>query len=164
MKPAYLHILSLSIVILGLAFVIFLYWSQPKTIAEVGTKGSVVLGTYNIDRAEFERGLEAFRRDDFLNARSAFDRADPEHQNAETQFYIAYSFYRQGWGRLSSDDALFGQGLKAVDRVMAIDPNFRSSDTSLGLRTPLELKSELEDGLKITLSDLDPRRLVRERK
>lgn len=164
MKQAYLHILSLSIVILGLAFVIFLYWSQPKTIAEVGTKGSVVLGTYNIDRAEFERGLEAFRRDDFLNARAAFDRADPEHQNAEAQFYVAYSFYRQGWGRLSSDNALFGQGLKAVDRVMAIDPNFRSSDTSLGLRTPLELKSELEDGLKITLSDLDPRRLVCERK
>lgn len=96
--------------------------------------------------------------------RDAFDRADPEKRDAATQFYVAYSFYRQGWGRLSNDDELFAAGLAAVNRAMALDPNYRAADETLTMRTPAELKAEIEEGLKVTLSDLNPMRLTRERK
>ena len=105
-----------------------------------------------------------FRKDEFIAARAAFDRADPEKRDANTQFYVAYSFYRQGWGRLSNDDTLFAAGLDTVTRVIAIDPNFRSADDSLGIKAPAELKNEFEEGLKITPSDFNPMRLMRERK
>ncbi|MEQ1645284.1 MAG: hypothetical protein ABL959_17675, partial [Pyrinomonadaceae bacterium] len=78
-----------------------------------------------------------------------------------TQFYIAYSYYRQGWGRVSNDDALFKSGLEAVTRV---DPNFRSTDAALQMKTPAELKFELEEGLKLTASDFNPMKLTKERK
>lgn len=164
MKKPYLHIISISIVVVGLTFIAFLYWSQPKTLAEVTTKGSVAIGTYAIDKAEFERGVSLFRSEDYIGSRIAFDRADPEKRDAATQFYIAYSNYRQGWGRISNDDAMFAEGLKAADRVIAIDANFRSSDAALTMRTPSELKKEFEEGLKLTVDDFNPFKLTRERK
>ena len=42
----------------------------------------------------------------------AFARADPAVRDARTQFYIAYSYYRQGWGRLYHDDALYAEGAR----------------------------------------------------
>lgn len=164
MKEKYIHILSLAVVALGFLFITFLYWTEPRTLSEVSSKGQVVLGTYTIDKAEYDRGVAAFRADDHVGARAAFDRADPEKRDAATQFYYAYSFYRQGWGRFSNDDQLFTQGLAAVNRVIAIDPNFRSMDANLSMRTPSELKTEFEEGLKITPSDFNPMKLTKERK
>lgn len=149
---------------LGSVFIAFLYWTEPRSFAEVGTKSSVALGTYSVDRAAFEQGLAHFRNEQFAAARDAFDRADPEKRDAATQFYVAYSFYRQGWGRLSNDDELFAAGLAAVNRAMGLDPNYRAADETLTMRTPAELKAEIEEGLKVTLSDLNPMRLTRERK
>jgi hypothetical protein len=108
--------------------------------------------------------LQAFRQDNFVVARDNFEKADPEKRDAKTQFYIAYSFYRQGWGRISSDDALFKQGLDAVNRAIALDPDFGAADDNLQMKTPAELKNELEEGLKITPSDFNPLRVFRERK
>ncbi len=141
-----------------------MYVSEPRSLSEVTTKGQVVLGTYEIDKTAFDQGLAGFRRDEFPAARDAFERADPEKRDAATQFYVSYSYYRQGWGRLSSDDDLFQQGLTAAERAVTFDPNYRSTDTTLAMRTPLELKLELEEGLKITVSDFNPMKLVRERK
>ena len=164
MREKYIQITTLLITAAGLVFIVFLYWTEPRTIAEVSSKGQVVLGTYDIDRSQFEQGLANFKRDEFIAARAAFDRADPQKRDAITQFYLAYSFYRQGWGRVSNDDALFRAGIEAADRVIAIDPNFRMADESLVIKTPYELKTEMEEGLKITLSDFNPMRLTRERK
>ncbi len=55
-----------------------------------------------------------FRAEDYIGARAAFDRVDPEKRDANTQFYIGYSYYRQGWSRLSNDDTLFKLGLDAA--------------------------------------------------
>lgn len=156
--------MTLLITAVGLAFIVFLYWTEPRTIAEVSSKGQVVLGTYDIDKSQLEQGLASFKRDEFVAARSAFDRADPQKRDAITQFYLAYSYYRQGWGRVSNDDELFRAGIEAADRTIAIDPDFRISDETLMMKTPQELKAEMEDGLRITISDFDPRRLTRERK
>lgn len=164
MNERYSQILGIALVIAGLAFVGFLYWAEPRSLAEVTTKSSVVLGTYAVDKNAFEQGLASFRKDEFMAARAAFDRADPEKRDPGTQYYVAYSYYRQGWGRLFNDDTLFAAGLNAIERVIAIDPSYRSSDDSLGIKTPVELKNEFEEGLKITASDLNPMRLTRERK
>lgn len=164
MRPPYIHIASLLIAAVGLTLIVFIYSTRPKNLTEVATKSSVAIGTYEIGPKEFENGLAAFRRDEFEAARAAFDRADPEKRDAAVQFYIAYSFYRQGWGRVSNDNDLFSKGLAATDRVIQLDPNYRSTDAGLVMKTPTELKAELEDGLKITVSDFNPMKLTRERK
>lgn len=175
MKEKYIHIIGLAITFVYGAFVIFLYAAEPRSIEEISlkagstienaiTKGQVMTGTYAIDQARFDEGLRAFRQDNFVAARDAFERADPEKRDAKTQFYVAYSFYRQGWGRVSNDDALFKQSLATLDRVTLIDPNFRADDVDLQLRTPAELRHELEEGLKVTADDFNPLRLTEERK
>ncbi len=175
MNERYIQILGLLVTALYGAFVIFLYAAEPRSLEEISTKarstvenavskGQVITGTYEIDQAKFNAGLQAFRRDNFIAARDSFERADPEKRDPKTQFYISYTFYRQGWGRISNDDALFKQALDSVERVTMLDPNFRSDDADLQLRTPAELRNELEDGMKITADDFNPLRLVRERK
>lgn len=164
MNERLIQILGLVMVALGSLFIALLYWTEPRSLAEVATKSSVAIGTYSVDKAAFEQGLASFRRDEFAAARAAFDRADPEKRDAATQFYLAYSYYRQGWGRLSNDDDLFSKGLETVDRVIVMDPGFRSEDETLTIRAPAELKAEIEEGLKITPSDFNPMRLTRERK
>lgn len=86
------------------------------------TKGAVFVGTYEVKKVEFDQGLASFRLDKFPDARAAFERADPEKRDAATQFYVAYSFYRQGWGRVSNDDDLFKLGLAAVERLIRRNP------------------------------------------
>ena len=164
MKASHIHIVCLVLTAFGLAFIAFLYTTEPRSLAEVGTKSQVALGTYAIDKAAFDQGLASFRKDEFIAARAAFDRADPEKRDAVTQYYVAYSYYRQGWGRLSNDDALFTAGIESVNRVIAIEPGFASGDATLGIRSPVELKNEMEEGLKITPSDFNPMLLTRERK
>ncbi len=164
MNEKYIHILGITLTVLGFGFIAFLYWAEPRSIAEVATRSQVVLGTYAVNTAEFDRGLASFREEKYVAARSSFDLADPEKRDAKTQFYIAYSYYRQGWGRIANDDSLFQPGLEAVNRVIAIDPAFRSTDENLLMHSPAELKNELEEGLKFTGADLNPLKILRERK
>ena len=65
-----------------------------------------------------------------------------------TQFYIAYTYYRQGWGRVYNDDVLFKSGLEAVDRAIALAPGHRLvvDDPALDMHTADELRAELQRG------------------
>ncbi len=175
MNEKYIQILG-SVAMAGYAmFIVFLYAAEPRSLEEITikaretvetvvTKGTVVAGTYEVDPMLFQQGITYFRQDNFVPARDAFERADPEKRDAKTQFYIAYSYYRQGWGRISSDDALFARSLETLTRVSLLDPNFRSDDANLMLKTPAELRAELEEGMKITADDFNPMRIFRERK
>src|SRR5262245_14205045 len=107
------------------ALIVWLYASQPQTVAEVTGGLTASIGAYHIDQQAFDDGLRFFRRDQFEEARAALARADPAQRDARTQFYIAYSFYRQGWGRVYNDDVLFKQGVTAVDRAIAVAPDNR---------------------------------------
>lgn len=175
MKEKYIQILGIALTLVYGVFVIFLCAAEPRSLEEISskaietvqnaaTKGQVITGTYEIDRAKFNEGLSAFRQNNFILARDGFSKADPERRDAKTQFYIAYSFYRQGWGRVTNDDALFKQALESLDRVTFIDKNFRSDDADLQLRTPVELKNELDEGLRVTADDFNPLKVLRERK
>ena len=91
-------------------------------------------------------------------------RADPAFQDARTQFYVAYSYYREGWGRFYVDRDLYARGLEAVDRAIAAAPRGRIvvDDADLQMRSGDELKAELEAGLKAT--DLNPLTIARRRR
>lgn len=156
-------------------FIAWLYWVEPQTLGEVPAKAQttienvttrtqVAIGTYEIDQARFNEALAAFRQNNFVAARDAFERADPAKRDAKTQFYIAYSFYRQGFGKVSNDDTLFKQGLDQISRVSVLDKNFKSEDANLQLKTPAELKNEFDEGLKLTAGDFNPLKIFRERK
>lgn len=175
MKVKYIQILGILIGGIYGLFIVFLYAAEPRSLEDVTikaksaventvTKGQVLTGTYEIDKARFDEGLAAFRADNFVVARDRFERADPEKKDANTQFYIAYSYYRQGWGRISNDDSLFKAGLESLQRLPVIAPDFASKDPDLKLRTVAELKNEFEEGLKVTADDFNPLKLVRERK
>jgi hypothetical protein len=139
---------------------------QPQTVAEMTGAMTASIGAYRIDDAAFADGLRLFRGDQFEAARLAFERADPAHQDSRTQFYIAYSYYRQGWGRVYSDDALFQSGLEVVDRAIAAAPHGRVAvdDPDLQMRSADELKAELQAGIRRDASDLNPLRVFRQRK
>ena len=147
-------------------FVIWLYVSQPQTVAEVTGGVAAGIGAYSVDQQATADAIAFFRRDMFPESRAAFFRADPALRDAKTQFYVAYSYYREGWGRLYDDDRLFGQGLEAVDRAIALAPNHRLvvDDPDLGMRSADELKAELERGVTRDASDFNPLKVFRSRK
>jgi hypothetical protein len=155
------------VVAVGYAALIgWLYLRQPQTMAQVTGGLSAVVGAYTIDEQAFAEALRFFRNDQFVEARLAFERADPAVRDARTQFYIAYSYYRQGWGRTYHDDALYAEGLAAVERALALAPGRRIvvDDPNLGMRTGEELKAELEAGIRRDASDFNPMRLLGTRK
>ena len=148
------------------ALVVWLYAAAPRSVGEVATQASVAAGTYEVDRARFDAGRELFLREQYRAARGEWERADPARRDARTQFYVAYSFYREGWGRVYSDDALFRQGLEAIDRAIALSPDapLAMEDPELKIHSAAELKAELEGGLERTPDDFNPLKVFRERK
>lgn len=156
--------LALTIVYAG--FIGWLLSAQPQTIAQAVGGVSAGVGVYTVDAQSFDDGLRFFRNDQFVEARAAFARADPALRDARTQFYIAYSYYRQGWYRTHRDDALYNDGLVVVDRAIALAPGGRLvvDDENLGMRTADELKAELQAGVTRDLSDFNPFRLLESRK
>lgn len=148
------------------ALIAWLTASQPQSLAEVTGGLAATLGTYEVDRVSFEEGRQFFRDDQFEAARTAWSRADPAGRDARTQFYVAYSYYRQGWGRVSHDDALYAAGLEALQRAVAASPDGRVvvADPDLQLHTADELAAELRAGTTREWSDLNPLRVFRSRK
>ena len=144
----------------------WLFVRQPSTLAEVTGGLSSAVGAYRIDKRAFDEGVRYFRNDQFVEARAALDRADPARRDAVTQFYIAYTFYRQGWGRVYSDDELYRQGLEAINRAISLAPEGSIVIEQPGqeIRTADELKAELEAGLRRDSSDFNPMRVFRTRK
>jgi hypothetical protein len=157
---------GLVVTIAYAAAITWTYVRQPQTVAQVTGGLAAGVGAYRIDAHAFADGLAFFRRDQFVEARAAFARADPAEQDARTQFYTAYSYYRHGWGRVYSDDALFREGLKRVDLAIALSRSGRLvvDDPELQIRSADELRAELEAGLRRDASDFNPLRIMRQRK
>jgi len=148
------------------ALIGWLYVTQPQTPAQVCGGLAAIVGAYHVDNQAFNDGLQFFRKDQFVEARAAFARADPAERDATTQFYIAYAFYREGWGRVYNDDTLFTAGLAAVDNAIALAPNGRVvvPDPDLQMHSADELRAELQRGVTRDASDLNPLKVFRTRK
>jgi hypothetical protein len=148
------------------ALVLWLYATQPQTIAQVSGGLTSIIGAYAIDQQAFEDGLRFFRADKFPEARAAFGRADRAQRDARTQFYIAYAYYREGFGHVYNDDTLFKQGLAAIDLAIARAPSGRLlvDDPNLQMHAADELRAELQRGLTVEAADFNPLRVLRKRK
>ena len=166
MNESLLRATGLALVTLYASAIVWLLGTQPQSVAEAVGGVSSSLGVYKINEQAFDDGLAFFRNDQFVAARGAFARADPALRDARTQFYIAYSFYREGWHSTHRDDALYEQGLAAVDRAIALAPGGRLivDDDNLQMRTADELRVELAAGRTQDLSDLNPLRVLERRK
>ena len=148
------------------AVVAWLYATQPQNVAQVTGGFASMVGVYKVDPQAYADGLRFFRGDHFVEARASFLRSDPAERDPGAQFYIAYSYYREGWGRLYSDDTLFGKGLVAVDKAIALAPNGRLAvdDPDLQMHSADELRAELQRGITRDASDFNPLRVFRTRK
>ena len=166
MQTRIIQVAGLTFTIAYAAFIVWIYATEPRTFKEVTTGAEVAAGTYEINQGNFNSALSLFRHEQFRAARDEWQRADPAQRDARTQFYIAYSFYREGWGRVYFDQELFKQGVEAVNR--AIDLSSASTltidDPDLHIHTAAELKAELEQGLERNWSDVNPLKVLRTRK
>ena len=165
MSPVALRAAGLVLTFVYAAAIVRVYVRQPTTIPEVTGSLTSSIGAYRIDQARFDAGLGFFRSDQFVEARDAFGQADPARQDARVQFYVAYSFLRQGWGRVYADDALYKAGLEALEHARTLTPGgaIQVDDPDLKLQTAEQVKAELERGLTRELSDFNPARVFRER-
>lgn len=166
MQSRIIQVVGLASSIAYAAFIVWIYATEPRTFKEVTTSAEVAAGTYQINQEKFNSALDLFRREQFRAARDEWQRADPAQADARTQFYIAYSFYREGWGRVYFDQDLFKQGLEAVNRAitLAAASPLTLDDPDLRMHTPAELKVELEQGIERSWSDVNPLKVLRTRK
>ena len=84
------------------------------------------VGSYRIDEGTFADGL-AFFRTTSSRGPHGVRACGSGGARRPTQFYVAYSFYRQGWGRFVHDDVLYREGLDAGNRAIALAPGRRSA-------------------------------------
>ena len=149
MKDKVIQLAGLVFTIAYAAFIVWIYATEPRTFKEVTTSAEIAAGTYEINQENFNSALSLFRREQFRAARDEWQRADPAQRDARTQFYIAYSFYREGWGRLYFNQELFKQGVEAVNRAIDLSSAgpLTVDDPDLHMHTAAELKAELEQGL-----------------
>ena len=165
MNRRWIQIIGLTLSAIYAAAIIWLYATEPRTFQEVATGAQVAAGTYQVDQEKFNAALALFRREQFRAARDEWQRADPAQSDPKTQFYIAYAFYREGWGRVYNDQALFKLGVEAVNRAIALSPTTLTvDDQSLQLHTAAELKAELEQGTERSWGDVNPLKVLRTRK
>src|SRR5918999_3826402 len=122
MRQKLIQITGLAASVLYAGVIVGLFATEPRSFKEVATGAQVATGTYQVDQQKFEAALALFRREQFRAARDEWQRADPAQSDPKTQFYIAYAFYRAGWGRVYYDQELFKQGLEAVNRAIALSP------------------------------------------
>src|SRR6266550_6829957 len=122
MKSRIIQVTGLALTIAYAGFIIWIYATEPRTFKEVATSAEIAVGTYQIDQEKFDSALALFRREQFRAARDEWLRADPAQADARTQFYIAYAFYREGWGRVYYDQDLFKRGLEAINRAIGVAP------------------------------------------
>lgn len=151
---------GIVVTIVGASGIVWLYATQPRSIAELRTNAAVQSNLYEIDRAQFDLGRAAFREGQYRIAIERFTRADAAARDPQTQFLIAASHYELGRGRVYDDDTEFTAALAAVDRCLANAPNhtFTIADPTLVLpfTSAERLRERLREGLTSSAGDLNP--------
>lgn len=166
MQRRFIHIAGVIWTLIYAGIIVWIYATEPRSFKEVATNSQVAAGVYEVNQEKFNNGLTLFRRDQFRAARDEWSGADPAQRDPRTQFYLGYAYYREGWGRVYYDNALFKQGLEAVNRAISLAPNgtLAIDDPNLQMHSAAELKAELEQGTETSWKDLNPLKLFRQRK
>jgi hypothetical protein len=87
--------------------VIWLYVRQPRSLQELKTQVAVEANVYRIKQENFDEGVKQFNNGQYKIAIEQFEIADSAQGDPATQFYIAYSYYLLGRGKLYDDDLMF---------------------------------------------------------
>ncbi len=163
MRHRLIQWLGIAWTIIFAIVIVWLYTTAPRNLQELRTQASATVGAYQIDQARFDAALESFRREQYGAARAEWQQADPAVRDARTQFYVAYAFYREGWGRVYDDEELFKRGLDAVKRANSLAPDapLKIDDPDLRLHTAAELQAEIEAGLAQGWGALNPLAVLR---
>ncbi len=166
MQARIIQVAGLAGTIAYAVFIVWLYATEPRSFKEVTTGAEIAAGTYQINQEKFNFALDLFRRDQFRAARVEWQLADPAQADARTQFYIAYSFYREGWGRVYFDQQLFKQGLEAVNRAIALASgrSLTVDDPNLRMHSAAAVEAALELGTQQSGGDVNPFKVLRTRK
>ncbi|MCA1849524.1 MAG: hypothetical protein LC672_00375, partial [Acidobacteria bacterium] len=83
-RQSLIQTLGLVWTLLYAAFIIWLYATQPRTLADVAAGARVATQMYEVDEARFEAAREMFRREQYRAARDEWARADPARGDART--------------------------------------------------------------------------------
>ncbi|HKG20290.1 MAG TPA: hypothetical protein VKC34_00210 [Blastocatellia bacterium] len=136
----------------------WLYVRQPRSFKELKTQAAVEANVYRIKQENFDEALRQFNAARYPVAIEQFELADEARLDPAVQFYIAYSYYMLGRGRLYDDDELFRKGIEAVERCLANAPNniFEIDRADLQIRSANALRERLRAGLDVTGSDFNP--------
>jgi hypothetical protein len=163
MTATLIRALGLAVALVYGSLIVWTYANQPRTVAEMTGGITASVGVYRVDRTSFDDGLRYFHNEKFLEARSAFAHADPAKQDATTQFYVAYSLLREGWGRFYNDEALLEQAQATLEHAIEVAPGGRIvvTDPNLTLKTSDELRAEIARGLTHDASDFNPLKVLR---
>jgi tetratricopeptide (TPR) repeat protein len=152
------QITGLVIALLYGASIIWLYVRQPRSFQELKTAVAVEANVYRIKRENFDEGLKQFNAGQHKVAIEQFELADPAESDPATQFYIAYSYYLLGRGKIYDDDEMFRKGLAAIDRCLQSAPNniFEIDRADLEIRSAAALRQRFKEGLEVSPSDFNP--------
>jgi hypothetical protein len=109
-----MQIAGLALTIAYAAFIVWIYATEPRTFKEVATSAEVASGTYQINQEKFDIRVTLCSCATSFGRRATNGSARIRRRAMrERSFNIAYSFYREGWGRVYYDQALFKQGWEA---------------------------------------------------
>jgi len=67
---------GIAVTVLYGAFVVWIYATQPRSIAELQDAAAVQANVYTIDQAQFDEAIRAFRQGQYQIAVDHFERAD----------------------------------------------------------------------------------------
>ena len=123
-----------------------------------------MIGTYEVDAAKFNEGLQAFRADNFVLARDLFPKPTRNAATRKRSITSPTVFTGKAGAEFPMMTHYFKKGLEQTDFVIQLDKNFKAEDENLKLQNPVELKNEIEEGLKVTAADFNPLKVLRERK
>ena len=161
-----LQITGLLVAILYGAFIVWLYVRQPRSFQELKAQASVEVNAYRIKQENFDEAMRQFNAGLYEVAIEQFTIADPASSDPRAQFYIAYSYYMLGRGRIYDDDEMFKKGLTAIERCLEHAPNhiFEVDRSDLDIRNADPLRQRLKEGLEVTPSDFNPIDMLKKKK
>lgn len=138
--------------------IVWLYVRQPRSFEELKTQAAVEANVYRVRQENYDEALRRFNAGEYSLAIEQFELADSARLDPPSQFYIAYSYFMLGRGRLYDDDELFRKGLGAVEQCLANAPNniFEIDRADLEVKSANALRERLRKGLDVTGSDFNP--------
>jgi len=153
-----IQIAGLVVTVLYGSFIVWVYARHPRTLAELKTQASIQANVYHINQPNFDEALKEFDSRDYNSAIGQLKLADPAQKDPTTQYYIAYSYYLLGRGRIFNDEDMFNNAIAAVDRCLDNSPDhiFEIDRPDLEIKNADTLRQKLLDGLKYTMPGLNP--------